>query len=400
VLIVGLGGPVLAQPAPAGPAPSSAPYLGEAKYTVHLAGSLKNVLDDLGKIVGRLIFLPPQNGGGNGEPSKGDVMVKLDFDDATLDQMLLSVCKQAGVVYDAPAGGSSNDLRMPISLRMGDPQVDPRPTTQVGDYVVRVTSVFVHIARGRRLNWGQAAPEKPEVQAETIVGLGITAQTRDAAEKLAGIGGHYLATPDQGAPLEYGAGNVPGYFYAISNVPNAIDRTATTQLTLPAPAPEATKLVRLEGTLVLYSTVKVTEMKITPDAVGQTFQQDDVTLTEKSWKVEGQQLTVELEGKVPALPRKPGIISGYNRQTQTAVLVAKDGREITGAGGYGSYGGSNQEYRLSFMLDTPAAGHAPGAGGPAGAPGPFVADYLRLTFVREGDADVTVPFVIENIPLP
>jgi hypothetical protein len=419
VLIVGAGRMALAQPAPpaapTGPAPSPAPWLGDAKYTVHLAGSLKNVVDDLAKIVGLQIILPMQNDAGNGEPPKGDVMVKLDFDNTTLDQILLSLCKQAGVVYEpngtivnVPGRGGGT-----IILRVGDPQLDPRPTVAVGDYVVRITDISRQTTLRDNFKWGQAAPNKPDLYASMSLALEVTANSVDAARKLAGLSGHYRAVPDQGAPFESG-GNYPAGYYQAMWSPNITGRTLRGAIGLTAPPPEATKLTRLEGTLALYSTVKVTELKVAPDAVGQAFQQDDVSITEKSWKLQGQQVMVELEGTCPALPRKPGANFGSSRETQTAVLVAKDGREVASPGGSrmrdGPPGGGAMKLSFQFTvqqaaqagLNAPGAGGpAPGAGGPAETTeGPFVVDYLRVTFVRSGDADVTLPFVIENIPLP
>jgi hypothetical protein len=61
----------------------------------------------------------------------------------------------------------------------------------------------------------------------------------------------------------------------------------------------------------------------------------------------------------------------------------KDGREIPGQTGYYGPGG-----QMGLSCNFPALAATDQV------------DYLRLTFYRAGDADQTVPFVLENVPLP
>jgi hypothetical protein len=346
------------------------------------------------------LYLPRvQGANGDSEEQKGDVMVKVDFDNATLDQILLSICRQAGVVYDAPNGGGVLYEGWPIPLRVGDPQVDLRPKVNVGDYTLHVTNIRRETNSSKWFRWGGPLPDKADSQGGILLGLQINSRTLDAARKLAGVSPYY-ASPPNPPPGPVGRGP---YLAAVWPGVGGVTREMSIGISYPAPPPE-TRMGHFEGDLVLFSALKVTELKITPDAVGQTFTQDDISMTEKTWKMDGQQLTLELEGKRPSLP---GVITNnmyyQRRATQTAVLVAKDGRELPARGNNGQWatddGGATMSVNFSFDIPQ-AAPQPPRAAGPVDAERPFVIDYARVTFVRTGDADATLPFVLDNVPLP
>lgn len=145
--------------------------------------------------------------------------------------------------------------------------------------------------------------------------------------------------------------------------------------------------------------MQVTELRIPPDSEGQTFEQDDVQVTVGAWKWQEGTLVVNLTAQVLRLPIATG--SSASDNWHTAALVTKDGRrqvapmQICG----GEEGNLQLAYRFSLPPPPPAGG---GAAGPVPNP-PTEIDYLRLTLVRIGSGDKTlktVPFVIENMPLP
>ena len=386
-----------AQPATPTTPPPSAPWLGDDTYTVSMSGPLRKVLDQLGKLTNHQFTLPHvQNAAGQWEEQGGDTPVKLDADNATLGQILVLLGKQAGFVFDAPEAGYNRRF---VTLRVGDPQLDLRPAVQVGDYVLRMVNVTLTTNRSDTFAWGQRPPDKPDVQTSLSFRLEVTAYAADAARKLAGLGTSEKIVPDQGDPVTGGQKGPSGYYMPFWSSIEGEARTMATQLNCPAPPAAATKLLRLEGNLVLFSTVRVTEMKLAPNAP-QTYTQDDVSATVKSWTQQGNQLTVDIGVKRPPLPSTTAFnYNPGNRDLQVAALVAQDGREVPGMIG-GSWN-PGTSFNLSFIfLLPPSAPEGPGAAGPANAVGPFVPDYLRLTFIRRANADVTLPFVLTNIPLP
>lgn len=369
---------------------ASAPWLGGEKYTVHTAGTLREVVAELSRLTGRRIVLSGrQTAPGVWEQDPGDAPVTLDFDNAPLEQILLTLCEQAGKVYELP--GAAAAMGGFIMLRTGDPRLDARPSVDVGDYVIRVSAVSITTRRTASFRWGEATPGPPETFEGTQVGIQVTPKHAEASWHLAGLSPGLRAVPDQGEPLEQPARGPAGYYLPFWAVPSG-----PAWLSLPAPPEGATRFNRLEGALVLFSNVKATELVIPPNSEGQTFEQDDVRVKVEAWKWQEGTLAVNLTAQCPPLPKttpSPGPDNWH-----TAVLVTKDGsRQVAPLQTFASGEGSVQ---LSFRFSLPpppAAGG--GAAGPVPGP-PGEVDHLRLTLVRTGSADKTVPFVIENVPLP
>ena len=198
--------------------------LGNEKFTVHLEGLLTDVLEKLSKLTKKRILLedaeevgprakpggpapvgaePPVGGGPpvGGKPpgpkpaGKGVVPVKLDFENATLAEILTSVCEQAGVI------GEVEGARV-VRLREGDPNIDPRPTADLGDYVLHITEVGISSERKYTLERGTPLADAPEVSGSLGLSLAISSKSAQADLLLAGIGSDYKATTDMGGTLK------------------------------------------------------------------------------------------------------------------------------------------------------------------------------------------------------
>ncbi len=384
------------------PPPSPAASLGPEKYTVHSSGTLRDMVDSLSKLTRRQIRLQTSQGPGAPTTAKPleDAPVSLNFDNATLDVILLSLCTQAGVIYDVPEGfyGSHGP---PITLRPGDPAVDGRPTCVLDDYILRVTRVVAAQSREADFRWGSASAEKPALASYLQITLQVTPRSPEAALRLAGVQTEARAVANAGDPIQSEAHMPRGFFSPMQRDPWGGGGIQPTQISLPLPDPAATVLTRLEGSLTCFSEVKVTEIKIPPDSgggpggspEGKTFTEDDVKATVKTWKLEGTSLRVEIDAECPPLPHEPSQF-WLPRDWLKADLLGADGRQAgLSSSGYSGVGKIKMQFQFGLqpLVQTPE-------GTPQ--PPPIVPDVLVVTFYRTGPADKIVPFVIENIPLP
>ena len=384
-------------PAPI-PVPANAPWVGTDKYSLHATGTLRDVLNALTKTTGRYFSYNPGPGIPAGEQDRGQAQVTIAVDDTPLEQILLSICQQAGVVYEISQGGGPDGS--PINLRPGDMKLDSRPAVAVGDYVIRVTAVGTNVNRQLILRWGEEVPGAPELNRSMYLRLQVAAKSPETGRLLAGTSPTCTATPDQGDPMEIGKNNQPGYYQPFQDY-GGERMTRFGQIILPFPPEGATKLTRLDGALVLFSTVKVTEVRLPPHSDGQTFTQDDVSVAVQSWKPEQGSLVINVVAQAPSLPRDNNRYPNYGNDWQTAVMVMKDGREVRAQNSGGYYGGGGEDMKLLYRFPlTQPDRLGVGAAGPAPGGVTNEIDYLRLTFYRGGQADKTVPFVIENVPLP
>lgn len=373
--------------------PAGAPPVGNDRYTVHATGTLQGVLKTLAGITGRQMWYNVEGGA----EDRSQAQVTLDFEDTPLEQILLSVCRQAGVVHEAMPGGGFGAGA--LTFRTGDLNLDARPAVDVGEYILRVVGVGMNTNRQLVFRWGEEVPAPARVSRGLFVTLQVAAKSPEAGRLLAGMSPTFVAQPDKGEPLEAGKGMAVGYYQPFGDLGG--DRlTRITQVNLPYPPEEATKLTRLSGTLMLFSGVKVTELKIPPNSEGQTFTEDDVSATVQSWKPEQGMLVVNLLAQAPPLPKDPNRPGpGWGSEWQTAALVMKDGKQMRSSSSSYGGGGKGTNLSLRFPLTQQPTPGGPGAGGPA--PGTVSEiDHLHLTFFRGGNVDKTVPFVIENIPLP
>ena len=387
--------------------------LGDGKFTVHLDGVLVDVLAKLSKLTKHQVWLEgtPENGeppeAGQKLPAKAVVPVKLDFENAPLAEIVGAVCKQAGVI------GEVEGARY-IRLHEGDPNLDARPTVEVGDYVLRIKGARLSSERSYGFDRGQPVPEVPEEVGSLELSLTILSKSRQADLLLAGIGTEVKATTDKGGVLKPATDTPPG---EPGDAMSSIDRASADSeeltgpqddvpgLSLTEPPAGVRKLTRVEGTLYLYSAIKTTALKITPADKGKPVKQDDVTVTLSAWKLEVDPempeavdtYRVEMALDAPSLlgPAKAGELEERGIRL-VGVLVGKDGSRrrgsdvpVEGAEGQAKPG------RQALLF------YAPDADAPADPKAAkFEPDHLLLTVVRNGPANKIVPFVFENVPVP
>jgi hypothetical protein len=373
------------------PMPSPAPPLGPEKYTIHTSGTLRDIVPGLATLTHRQIWLDTSSRHGP-PPAKpvDDTPVSLNFDNATLGDILLSLCTQAGVVYEVPAGfyGSQGP---PITLRPGDPAADGRPTAFLDDYTLRVTRINAGQNRAATFRWGSTSPDKPAPTSQLQITIDVIPRSPDAALRFAGVQAHASAVPDAGKPIESDARMPIDYYQPTQRDPWGRAGREAAYVTLPLPDPAATVLTRLEGNLTLFSQVKVTELRIPPDSEGKTFTQDDVTATVRTWKREGDSLQIAVDAVCPPLAHDTRQ-SWFGRDSQRVVLLTADGRPASPSSTSQRNNDGQVKIACTFPLTPPAA--------PGEVTAPLVPEGLLITFIRSGSADKIVPFVIENIPLP
>ncbi len=371
---------------------ASAPWLADERYTVHASGPLQDVVNTLQEIVGRYISLGTQE-----ELQSPDIQalrtkpVSLSFDNATLADILRSLCSQAGLVVEIMA---DTGPRPDIYLEPGDPAKDCRPTARAGDYTLRVLEV--ELGRGIRFHAGQPSAVKLPSRGSVELHLQVWPRSTDAAHRLAGLGIEATAVPDDG-PL-----------IASTPQPNRLPFNPTTGLllagqpiahgyvVLTAPSPSATRLTRLTGKLFLFSQVQVDNIKLRPADLHRTIAQQDCSVRLDAWDLRDNRFTVKLQVTTPLLP---GVSDdpGFAHCGLEAVLVREDGRRIYLTTRSVSTGQDPRPFVTDRVYDFPPW---PTRGPNAPALKAEDIDYLLVSIVRTGPVDKTIPFVIENIPLP
>lgn len=361
--------------------PSSAPRLGPRTYTITFTGSVEEALQEL-RLLTQVYLERPSGDAAN-------IPVVLDFKNATLDAILLSLCEQAGLVYDAEGGGQY------IRLRPGDLHADPRPTALVDDYVVRVTDVTVNSRRSQRFRWGQPEPDPPEYYDGIQVTLSVAARTEEALAYLAGLDGAATAQTDTGETLRAPEGLVMWFPQAFRFGGSETLLIRETSVNLP-PAPQAaTELRSLQGALRLYSTVKTQVFQLSPDDLGLARENDDVTAKLLKWDLTPTALALAVEVSAPPLAAPARTVAWHGHGFGvTAALMDAEGKEVGRLTSTGASGdGKTMRCEFQFSLITPrfdAVAPAP----------PAQAHHALLTVVRRGPADRTLPFVLHSIPLP
>ena len=364
----------------------SAPWLGDTKYTIHFNGVLEDAVKALTKLTGRDIS-PAQvidalgEAGEAEEPLKLNAPVKLDFENATLDGIMLSLCLQAGLVYEPEPWGTN------IRLRVGDAKVDPRPTWTGEAYRVRVVKSWAERNRVRVLRWGQPPPETAERGEKVHLDLQIESLSAEANRNLAGLSGKLSATTDKGDAVELTLDNSWGDPPFAQRNDGGEGRGFAMTATVPALPHPATKLARVGGTLRLYSSLKATSFDLPAGSVGKPARQDDVTATVKQWTPVADGIVIVVQTVCP-VPEDGSL-------AHAVTLVSTDGRRAKCRSDDEAESDGRSSLVLHFLLSQDEEGNdfAPAAK-------PFVADHLRLTITRKGAPSKELPFVIENVPLP
>lgn len=359
-------------------APSSAPWLGDQPYSIQFEGKLRDALIAVERLGGRrVIYRQPGPQEGMTAPVDMERTVRLQFEQATLDQILLSLCEQAGVVYDV-----AGDMRS-VMLRRGNPRLDPRPVEVVDQYALRVSRVTILLTTALTLRWGEPPPREPTLTDRLNVTLDLDARSPELFARIGGFDPMLRGTTDTGLVLAPDESMLrqSGDLLPSFSRPNFLG--ITVNVGLPAPPEGPRMLTTLEGKLRLHSDVKLTQVRLEPDSAGKAITEDDVTVTVRQWNQGQNNLTVNLEEKHPLPPRDPQQRTPQFSDLHWAVAVGKDGREAVAQQPIRP-GSPDRDgaYRLNFMFFARDV------------------DHVLLTVARRGPADLEVPFALRNIPLP
>ena len=271
-----------------GPA-TSAPSLDAGPYTVHVAGRLEGVIELVAKTTGWRIELGWARAADNErEPISLDARVSLKIDDGTLQDILLELCRQLGTIYQTQGDGRS------IVLRRGDMELDSRPGAELGDYVVRAISATIAPRSTCEFFPGEAEPRVEEEVGPLKLSLEVAARSLEAYRQLAGLDGEWKAVTDTGHVMQPAGPEAPRFrqvnvnqFRMSAGFGHAVE--------LPLPPPGTARLARLEGSLGVYSEVKVTEIQIKPLVKGQSFEGGDISGTVESVQERDGVLSIEAE---------------------------------------------------------------------------------------------------------
>ncbi len=344
---------------------TGAPWTGPATYDIHVRGSLEKVISEVRAVTGsHLTSAFPE------PPTEAEIV--LDMEDATLSELLLELCGQAGLVFDVTSATGH------IMLRPGDISVDPRPCADVGDFSIRVDGVGLESRRSLALRWGDPEPLREE-RRQLAIDLSITPAAPELVDLLAGLSPKIAAVTDSGETLAPQTGADGEAAPGMVPIPLAPGKGCT--IALAAPEGPAGFIERLEGRLLRYAEVKSTLVTLQPGALGANVAGGDVTGSVRTWHLLDGMLTVTVNLKYPPLVSEPAA------DVVTAALVLEDGTTrhdgVISLRGSAAEGGLEATIRYRF-----------------GEAAPAEVDHLDLTLIRRGPPGPETPFVIEHIPLP
>ncbi|MBM3477079.1 MAG: hypothetical protein FJX75_27745 [Armatimonadetes bacterium] len=293
--------------------------------------------------------------------------ITLSLTDVTVRQALGEVCKQAGWHYEPLGQG----------YRLMPGPREPKPfVCRVGDYDVILDRVI--ISRNLAIELIKA---EPQTTLDHRLSLGLIAESDDEEQMVAvaGFDPQVTAMTDTGVELRESRNRFTplGYYSREPVVRGSIN--------LPPPPEEARSLARIEGDLILFAKVERTEYEFPLDEVGQTREQDGVSVTFRGF--DPATGTAQVQAKIARAPdEEPGRMRSPQPRC-AATLVDADGRPAP-SGGYSSSGRgedgvytSDQEFR--FRLE----------------PG-FEPAKLKYQMILTRDPSERLTYVFENIPLP
>lgn len=353
----------------------SAAWLGDQPLTLHFAGKLRDAVKELERLGHVTIFGPFRQVG----PARyaEDLLVHLDLQASPLHDALLSLCQQAGLVYEVtPDTGY-------IFLRQGDRRLDSRPVVQLDDYRLRVRRLYHSWERTQTLSG--AAPPDTNPSERFQLDLEVEARSQAAALQFAGIDPALHATFDTGQSSE---ADVEGYkgsrfkYVSCFRIPyeRALSTVSLASLELPCPPAGARTIKRLEGRVWLYPQASQYAVRIPADSEGQTFRQADLSVVVSKWQSLAGAVRIDLELHfADAGNTAPW---DQDRDALRAQLYGKDGRPLDARQGGQTERQDCVQYEFVYSQ--------------ASSP----TDHLELQITRRPPADRTVPFVLENVPLP
>ncbi len=382
----------------AAPVPEGMPPLGDERYTVHFHGTLGAAIADIRAVTGWTIELP-RDKHVNGQWVEGhtDVPVALDFDKATFGEIVVAICAQAGMVVDGSSFALPLAATPRLKLRVGNMKFDPRPTVDLGDYLLRVALINVLSSRSLEPMWGDGKPKRSGAD-ELEVWLQVWPKTRQASVRYAGVGAATRAVTDDGQVLETKAWKdfeeMAGH--RVDEPDFDFHMPFSGCLGYALRLGKATKLARLEGALKVYGEVQQDRIAIPPDSAGGMFTSGEASVAVQRWETVGDHLEVDADALVLVPPGNQtpggGVFPGLPR----AVFTAKDGTELPYTVGHQSGQRGIQGYAWPYRIEY----RVPLGPEPGGKAPPPEVDSLQVTFYRHGAERKSIPFVFHNVPLP
>jgi hypothetical protein len=213
--------------------------------------------------------------------------VTLKLTGVTVEEALAEACKQAGWHYERTEQG--------YRLTPG-PQQDRPNVCRVGDYTVVLEGLSVQ--RSLNVSLLKAEPHTTLTHRLTL-SLTVGSDDEEKMVAVAGFDAQVTAVTDTGVELrETRTRFTPMGYYGMEPVVRG-------SINLPPPTDEARSLARIEGDLILYAKVEKREFEFAIQEVGQTQEQDGVTLTLKAFDRETGALKIQV-GVPRALDEQEG----------------------------------------------------------------------------------------------
>ena len=295
--------------------------------------------------------------------------VTLDLQDAPLKTVVKEMCRQAGWHFARFGQG--------YHLMPGPAEDYARPRCAVGVYEVSLDSVSVQ----RTLTLNFAAPEaKTSLDHRTNLQLTCESDDDELMAAVWAFDTNVIAVTDTGVTLEplqkeaWGHGS-PHEPLVRGWVP------------LQPPPPDAKRLARLEGDLILYATVRRAEFEFTAQDVGTSKEAEGLTVALTAFDPRTGQVQCELslpKDTEEAVRRTRGMTSS---PTVDVALLDAEGKAASSSGGSSSGGaeGEVMRYKQQYSFRV-------GEG--------FVPAKIRYRVVAASDPGERLTYLLEDIPLP
>jgi hypothetical protein len=295
--------------------------------------------------------------------------VTLKFEKAPLKQVVRELCRQAGWHVLGRFGKG-------FHLFPGA-EKDDRPRCMVEGYEIGLNSVSISDVRSLDLkDRGQPV----QVQHDLQLQVSVEGVLDEAMGAMYGLHPAVRAVTDTGLIL------APRQTELMSGGYWGSQPVVQTMIALEPPTDNSTKLVSLEGDLVLYADVEHAEFEFGLDEKGTTKKTDQATVTFKGYAPEDCSVSFEL-----AIPANPPPAAGQpywslNPQYEVSLLGADGaGRAPNSANSGGSGDGKTLRYQQRFGFDQ-AQGFQP------------TKVSYKVTVPRNPTKRVRYKF--ENVPLP
>ncbi len=279
----------------------------------------------LGDVVERVKELTGHELAGGWFPMR-ERRISVSVEQTTIKELVRAICRAAGLTYNRQSDRF-------WYLRPGDVDADPRPRVEAGDFDVFLEEVTVEDRRSRSFTTpGHEATLIHELQVEVVV----EAPTLDVADRLYAIGPDVTVVDDLDetlAPKETEAHYHPDLRFPVGD-------TLRQKLRFDPPALAAKRLVRFDGSLILFADYRVLDFEFDmAEPLPQTMEREGCTVTlDMPEPAEDQAMKLQFRLSVPqppglevanvwwgvANPRTMLLSSTWPPPPQPKVLLAND----------------------------------------------------------------------------